>query len=219
MLTQPSIRRLSDPERDPTLSSRQVESAGLESPDAPESHDYVRELEVLQASEPRLAPRAAEAGAADAFQALLRDRFGVTDFPPDAPPLVDVARHRDLAATLKERGYRLLTCVTASHWPAPAPAEGQEKAPDQFEVAYCLRTVGPGTHLAAWRVRVLDGVEVPSLCDLFAAADWQEREQFDLLGVRFAGHPDLRRIMMPEDYPFHPLRKDRPADASWGPWR
>jgi len=50
----------------------------------------------------------------------------------------------------------------------------------------------------------------PSLCDLYPAANWHERECWDLLGVKFVGHPDLRRILMWEGYPYHPLRKDFP---------
>ena len=67
-------------------------------------------------------------------------------------------------------------------------------------------------------VRVKVGVpeeepQIASVCDLWGTADWHEREAFDMLGVRFTGHPDLRRILMPDDYPWHPLRKDFPLEG------
>jgi NADH:ubiquinone oxidoreductase subunit C len=58
-----------------------------------------------------------------------------------------------------------------------------------------------------------DDPEAPSVADLWPAADWHERETFDLFGVRFAGHPDLRRLLLTEDWVGHPLRKDY-QDAS-----
>jgi NADH-quinone oxidoreductase subunit C len=60
-----------------------------------------------------------------------------------------------------------------------------------------------------------DKPEVPSVARLWHAAEWYEREQFDLLGVVFTGHPDLRRIMLPDDWPGHPMRKDYVEAAAY----
>ena len=59
----------------------------------------------------------------------------------------------------------------------------------------------------------------PSMVPVWVGADWQERVQYDLVGARFEGHPDLRRIMMPEDWKGHPLRRDYPIDTPHFPWR
>lgn len=59
----------------------------------------------------------------------------------------------------------------------------------------------------------------PSLTGLYRGADWAERECFDLLGVRFDGHPDLRRILLGEDWEGHPLRKDYAVDMPFSPYR
>jgi NADH-quinone oxidoreductase subunit C len=70
------------------------------------------------------------------------------------------------------------------------------------------------THKRALRVRCelpLDALEIDSVVGLWQSANWLEREVFDLFGVKFRGHPDLRRILMPDDYAEgHPLRKDFP---------
>ncbi len=54
------------------------------------------------------------------------------------------------------------------------------------------------------------GLSVPSVCDIWPGAEWPEREVYDMFGIRFEGHPDLRRILTWEDFPAHPLRKDYP---------
>ena len=60
-----------------------------------------------------------------------------------------------------------------------------------------------------------DKPQVASIANLWRAADWNEREQFDLMGVEFLGHPDLRRIMLPDDWVGHPLRKDYKEQESY----
>jgi NADH-quinone oxidoreductase subunit C len=66
-----------------------------------------------------------------------------------------------------------------------------------------------GDNEIAVRVRVpRDGGHLPSVADVWPAADWHEREVYDMLGVTFEGHPGLRRILCPDDWEGHPLRKD-----------
>jgi NADH-quinone oxidoreductase subunit C len=58
------------------------------------------------------------------------------------------------------------------------------------------------------------GVQAPTICQVYPAADWYEREVYDLFGIKFAGHPNLKRILLPEDADFHPLLKDFGAEAA-----
>ncbi len=141
------------------------------------------------------------------------------ELDPDGP-LVPAARHVELAALLKELGFTLYVTVVASHWPEAAPTKKTEGHPEFFEVATVLRRPTRGDSPAVcWRVRLEPGEPCPTLYPLFAGADWQEREQFDLVGVRFSDHPDLRRLMLPEDWQGHPLQKDYAIDTPHAPWR
>ena len=79
----------------------------------------------------------------------------------------------------------------------------------RFEVVYELYGYGHHQHLRV-RSKIPDGEDAPSVCDVWAGANWHEREAWDMMGIKFAGHPDLRRILMWEGYPFFPLRKEFP---------
>lgn len=80
----------------------------------------------------------------------------------------------------------------------------------RFEVVYNLYSI---KHKKYVRLKVLVDEEhavVPTVTGVWSGANWHERETFDMFGIQFAGHPDLRRMYMPEDYQYYPLRKDFP---------
>ena len=88
----------------------------------------------------------------------------------------------------------------------------------RFELVYLLASLGVGgfgttPRRLRMKVRVPAGDEVfvPSVSGIWPAAGWAEREAYDLFGIRFSGNPDMRRILMPEDWEGHPLRKDYPV--------
>ena len=87
----------------------------------------------------------------------------------------------------------------------------------RYEVVYLLASLGTGGYgSTAKRLRVkvrVSGADpsVPTLGDLWKMANWAERELWDLYGIRVDGHPDLRRLLMPEDWEGHPMRKDYPV--------
>lgn len=80
----------------------------------------------------------------------------------------------------------------------------------RFEVVYELYSLNHGTYLRLKLTVSEDDLQVPTVSTVWPTADWHEREIFDMMGIRFAGHPDLRRILMWDGYPYHPLRKDFP---------
>ncbi|MDP2875767.1 MAG: NADH-quinone oxidoreductase subunit C, partial [Holophaga sp.] len=82
----------------------------------------------------------------------------------------------------------------------------------RFDVVYHFLNLNNQDRLRV-KVRVNDGDAVPSLTSRFKCADWNEREVHDMFGLSFDGHPDLKRLLMWEDFPGHPLRKDFPMDG------
>ncbi|HLS27215.1 MAG TPA: NADH-quinone oxidoreductase subunit C [Opitutales bacterium] len=113
---------------------------------------------------------------------------------------------KDLPAVAKfvrdELKYDLLSDISGVDWDDEEP---------RFSVVYNLTSTVHHKYLRL----VVDCADdeapkVPSVVSIWPAADWHERETFDMFGIRFAGHPDLRRILMWDEYPYHPLRKDFP---------
>ena len=83
-------------------------------------------------------------------------------------------------------------------------------AADRYCVVYGLTNTTTGERVFVKAFANDPDPELPSVVALWKGADWMEREVYDMYGVRFAGHPDLRRILMPSEYTSHPLRKDYP---------
>ena len=85
-----------------------------------------------------------------------------------------------------------------------------EPKPKRFSVSYHLLALRHGAPRVRVQVWVDDGEAVPSVVRVWPTADWHEREAYDLMGIPFAGHPNLRRLIMDDDWEGHPLRKDYP---------
>jgi NADH-quinone oxidoreductase subunit C len=80
----------------------------------------------------------------------------------------------------------------------------------RFEVVYHLYSLAHKTYLRLKAVVGEDHPVIASVTPVWAGANWHERETFDMFGIRFEGHPDLRRLYMPEEFEYYPLRKDFP---------
>lgn len=102
----------------------------------------------------------------------------------------------------RDQGFVRLSGVTAVDWYPADP---------RFEVVYLLHSLEKNVRLRL-KCWVSDAdAEIDSVCEVWRAANWYEREVFDMFGIRFRNHPDLRRILMPTDWEGHPLRKDYPV--------
>ncbi len=150
----------------------------------------------------------------DALSAALRARFGdaianttvlggqkLVVGSPDIVP--------DAIAFLKDEcQFDYLVDVTAVHWPE------RER---QFDMVWILYSFAANERVRV-KISVAEGEKVPSVASLYHAADWLEREVYDMFGIEFEGHPDLRRILLPDEWEGFPLRKDYSIlqqDADW----
>ena len=121
---------------------------------------------------------------------------------------VEAKNLHDSLAGLRDDGYQLLVFLTCVDHLADS---SRDEWPGRYELLYQLRNLET---LEQIRVRCfLDGdpPHVESAADLFPPANWDERETYDLFGIVFDNHPDLTRILMPDDWVGHPLRRDYPV--------
>lgn len=140
--------------------------------------------------------------------AKLKEKFGeenikpVTDKAGDPFAMVPADKIPEIATFLKDTPELHFDCLSN--------LTGVDAPPDDLDVVYHFFSYDKDKrHLICLKVRVpKSNPKVKTLESVYPTANWQEREAFDLLGVEFEGHSDLRRIMLPDDWKGHPLRKD-----------
>jgi NADH-quinone oxidoreductase subunit C len=137
-------------------------------------------------------------------QALQKDfDLPFEEFREEAHVFVQSEQIVDVITSLRDKHeFELLSAMTAvDYWPRQEP---------RFHVIYQLTSIKKNLSIQV-RVPVpATNPVVPTVSGVFASANWRERELWDMFGIRFEGHPDLRRILMPADWEGHPLRKDYP---------
>lgn len=140
--------------------------------------------------------------------AKLQERFGTlatAQFRDNFRVIVSPGQVADVLRFLKEScGFDMLVDITAVdylHYP---------DAKDRFGVVWCLLNTATGERLIVKTYLNEPDLVLPSAYFLWRGADWMEREVYDLFGIVFEGHPDLRRLLMPEAFTAYPLRKDYP---------
>ncbi len=114
---------------------------------------------------------------------------------------------REEVLKLRENGYDFLSFITAID------------RNENFEVVYLFRNLNENKEEFIKCIIPKENPKIPTISDIFYGANWHERETYDLFGIIFEGHEDLRRILLPEDYEGHPLRKDFPMHMEYEPYR
>jgi len=131
--------------------------------------------------------------------------FTTSDFRDNHRIIVGVENIFSALKLLRDQGgfdmLADLSAVDYLHYP---------DATDRYGVVYCLSNTKTGERVIVKTFVNDPEPSVPSVYPLWRGADWMEREVFDLFGINFPGHPDLRRILMPDTFEGHPLRKDYP---------
>jgi NADH-quinone oxidoreductase subunit C len=201
------------PPRPPAPAAARPAAAGPAAPKPPAEAAKAGEAHVPKPAAPVGPPDPAPPADAKepAFLATLRAAFPdgisqVSYWVGDWTIIVPVAALLGVARALRDApdaAFDMCSDVTVTDWPL---------RPARFDVLYCLYST---RHHHRIRVKVKAGEHdpVPSMTDLWPAANWLEREVYDMFGVNFVGHPDRRRILMPEDWQGFPQRKDYPLEG------
>jgi NADH-quinone oxidoreductase subunit C len=151
---------------------------------------------------------------ANEFVARFRAKFGAAlleglEDRKQAILTVERARLVEIALHLRdEEKFEMLADLTAVDWP---------KREKRFDVVLDLYSFAKNERLRL-KVWAADGEEVPSVVGVWPASNWQEREVFDMFGIVFSGHPNLKRILLPDEWQGYPLRKDYDIlqqDTAW----
>jgi NADH-quinone oxidoreductase subunit C len=146
--------------------------------------------------------------------ALLKQRFGdqVPEFSTYLGQNFLVAKPEAIVPILEllrfEADFEYLVDVTAVDYPQRA---------ERFDLVYVLYSFGRNQHIRV-KTQIADGYKPATATRVHRGANWLEREVFDMFGIEFAGHPDMRRILLPEDWEGYPLRKDKSILACDNKW-
>lgn len=133
------------------------------------------------------------------------DVFDREEFRGETTLSLHATRLREIALYCRDTlGYDLLLDICSVDHYGSHP---------RFEVVYELYSLAKRIHLRLKTATSEEEAEVDTVCDIWPTANWHEREVWDLMGIKFRNHPDLRRILMWEGYPYHPLRKEFPLEG------
>ncbi len=151
--------------------------------------------------------KTAKALTADEIAAVIREEFGDVIGNPEPTivistiPVTDNSVWQPLAYFLREDDRMKFDFL--------ASLSGVDYNDGTFGVVYHLQSLATHKHKIAFRLKCpKENPVIPTVMEIWKAANWHERETFDLYGIKFDGHPDLRRILCPEDWEGYPLRKD-----------